>query len=49
MRGGQGGWRSERGVTGCEANGTGGGGVTKAVVKRLSDGREAAAPSLVEV
>lgn len=49
MRGGQGGWRSERGVTWCEANWTWGGGITKAVVKRLSDGREAAATSLVQV
>lgn len=49
MRGGQGGWRGEWGVARREADGTGGGGITKAVVKRLSDGREAAAASLVEV
>lgn len=36
-------------MTRCEANGTWGGGIAKAVVKRLSDGREAAAASLVEV
>lgn len=49
MRGGQGGWRSEWGVARCEANGTRGGGIAEAVIKRLSDGREAAAASLVEV
>lgn len=49
MRGGQGGWRSEWGVTRCEANWTWGGGITKAVVERLPDGREAAAASLVKV
>lgn len=36
-------------MTRCEADGTRGGGIAQAVVKRLSDGREAAAASLVEV